>query len=67
MRTFEVSRGVGSVEESWLLLLPDVLDDLLVDVGLLPSELVPEVIIYSVILSCGTKTDSLQVTTLVTT
>ena len=53
MRTFEVSRGVGSVEESWLLLLPDVLDDLLVDVGLLPSELAPELVIYPVVLSCG--------------
>ena len=41
------------MEESWLLLLPDVLDDLLVDVGLLPSELGPELVIYPVILSCG--------------
>ena len=45
------------MKESGLLLLPDVLDDLLVDVGLLSSELLPEVIINSVILSCGTKTE----------
>ena len=45
------------MKESGLLLFPDVLDDRLVDVGLLSSELAPELVIYSVVLACGAKND----------